>query len=223
MAKKNDKPVMGKRQLRKLNRRQAILNAAKASFIQNGYAGTSMSGLLKRLGGSKATLWSYFRSKDELFETVIEEVSASFRDQLSLMLTPSADLRQGLHDFCLSFLRKLEEPDVVATWRLIVGESGRFPKLGAIFYKRAGKQTEDVITDFLIFHMKKRLLRRSDPHLAAELLLSLCTGRQNRLLWGMKRRGPSNLEGLAAQIVDLFLRFYGARVTERVRRGTRLR
>jgi hypothetical protein len=113
-------------------------------------------------------------------------------------------------EFCLSFLRKLEEPDVIATWRLIVGEGGRFPELGEIFYAQSGKQTEELITGFLAFHMQTGQLRRTDPHQAAVMLFSLCTGRQNRLLWGMKRRNEIPLEKFASQIVDLFVRFYGA-------------
>jgi AcrR family transcriptional regulator len=201
----------GRREARKQDRRQAIVRAARQSFVENGYAGTSMSGLLLKLGGSKATLWSYFRSKEDLFAAVIEDISASFRQELGVVLAPSGDLRQGLLRFCLGFLHKLNEPDVVAAWRMIVGESGRFPEIGAIFYENAGRPTEEKLAQFLAGHMETGQLRRTDPQQAAEVLVSLCTGPQNRLLWGMKKHGDDSVEDYAAHVVELFVRGYAGR------------
>jgi TetR/AcrR family transcriptional repressor of mexJK operon len=73
---------VGRREARKLDRRKAIVDAARRAFLDDGYAATSMSGLLKTLGGSKATLWSYFRSKEELFAAVVADVTAEFRKEL---------------------------------------------------------------------------------------------------------------------------------------------
>ena len=44
-------------------RRQAILDIARESFVTDGFAATSMSAIAVRLGGSKGTLYNYFRSK----------------------------------------------------------------------------------------------------------------------------------------------------------------
>src|SRR3954454_5258233 len=126
------KACVSRREARKQDRRQAIIEAARVSFLDHGYAGTSMSGLLKTLGGSKATLWGYFRSKEELFAAVIEEVSLQFRAEIQDALATEADLEQSLVAFCHTFLRKITSPDGQATWRLVVAESGRFPEVGRI-------------------------------------------------------------------------------------------
>ncbi|MFY0108264.1 TetR/AcrR family transcriptional regulator, partial [Acinetobacter baumannii] len=78
-----------RREARKQDRRQAILDAARTSFFEQGYDGTSMSGLLATLGGSKATLWSYFRSKEELFAAVLDEATAAHRGSLLECIDPS--------------------------------------------------------------------------------------------------------------------------------------
>ncbi|MEO6377128.1 MAG: helix-turn-helix domain-containing protein, partial [Caulobacteraceae bacterium] len=54
-------------------RRQAILNVACEAFLAEGYAAVSMSAIAATLGGSKATLYAYFRSKAELFAAVMED------------------------------------------------------------------------------------------------------------------------------------------------------
>ena len=48
-------------------RRELILDVAQDVFLEEGFAAASMSTIAARLGGSKGTLYNYFRSKDELF------------------------------------------------------------------------------------------------------------------------------------------------------------
>ena len=57
-------------------RRKAFIDAAREAFFANGYAGTTMSSIASKVGGSKTTLWSYFPSKEELFEAVVDDIVA---------------------------------------------------------------------------------------------------------------------------------------------------
>lgn len=52
-------------------RRQAILNVAAQTFHELGYDRTAMCEIRSRVGGSKATLYSYFPWKEERFFAVI--------------------------------------------------------------------------------------------------------------------------------------------------------
>ena len=52
-------------------RREAILNVAREVFFEQGYSAASMSTIAARLGGSKGTLYNYFKSKEELFEAQV--------------------------------------------------------------------------------------------------------------------------------------------------------
>jgi AcrR family transcriptional regulator len=206
-------PSATRRELRKQDRREAIVDAAQDSFMEHGYAGTSMSGLLKTLGGSKATLWGYFRSKEELFAAVIERVAASFHSDLQGILTSASSLEAGLLAFCSHFLRKIGSPEGVATWRMVVAESGRFPELGRIFYERAAGFTETALGAYLARHVAAGELRPEDPRIMAQMLISLCAGRHNRLLWGVETEDEAAIDSQAVRYVDLFLRAYGTAPT----------
>ena len=48
-------------------RRELILDVAQEVFLEEGFANASMSTIAARLGGSKGTLYNYFKSKDDLF------------------------------------------------------------------------------------------------------------------------------------------------------------
>lgn len=54
------------------SRRENILSIAREVFMEEGYAAASMSTIAARVGGSKGTLYNYFRSKAELFVAVIQ-------------------------------------------------------------------------------------------------------------------------------------------------------
>ncbi|WP_157215827.1 TetR/AcrR family transcriptional regulator [Flavisphingomonas formosensis] len=203
-----DKPTISRREQSKQNRRDAIVQAARASFLENGYAGTSMSALVHTLGGSKQTLWSYFRSKEELFAAVIEEVTSSFRAELSQLLTGSDDLQRSLLDFCRSFLRRLDADDAVAAWRLVAGESGRFPEVGRIFYERAVRLTETTLAQFLARFIASGELREESAPRMAELLLGLCASRQNKRLWGVGTGDEASREADAIAYSGMFLRAF---------------
>ena len=51
-------------------RREAILAVAADVFKEMGFEGASMAEISARIGGSKATLYGYFKSKEELFVAV---------------------------------------------------------------------------------------------------------------------------------------------------------
>lgn len=199
---------LGKREARKQDRRQAIVAAARRSFLEEGYAATSMSGLLSELGGSKATLWSYFRSKEELFAAVIEDVTADFREELERGLLASADLETTLCSFCLGFMRKTSHPDAVAAWRLITGESGRFPELGRIFYERAAMRVEQALAGYLKGQIDAGLLRDEGPVAMAQVLLGLCATQHNRRLWGISPDVSDTAERDARRFTGYFLRLF---------------
>ena len=58
-------------------KRKAILAAAHTQFSQYGYRKTSMEDIAQELGISRASLYSYFENKDEIFRCV----STSLHDQ----------------------------------------------------------------------------------------------------------------------------------------------
>jgi TetR/AcrR family transcriptional repressor of mexJK operon len=206
-------PITGRRERRKQDRRQIIVEAARVAFFADGYAGMSMSGLLTVIGGSKATLWGYFRSKEELFAAVLDDVIAVYRDQMEDLVSARGPLHETVRTFCLDMLGKLLAPDPLATWRLVVTESGRSPEIGRIFYQRAVKPTETALAGYFSEQIALGHLRDAEPMLMVELLTSLCAGQQARLLWGLASADDIAIERKADEFTALFLRSFGPEPT----------
>ena len=62
--------------------RQAILSAAGELFLEQGYERFSLRKVAERVGYSPTTIYLYFRNKDDLLFTVVEEGFERFSQQL---------------------------------------------------------------------------------------------------------------------------------------------
>lgn len=205
-----DKEPAGKREQRKAERREAILEIAQQSFLEQGYGRTTMSGIAEAMGGSKGTLWSYFESKEALFEAVIDRAAAFFRTDLVAALDPSGKPETGLRRFAETFIRKITSPEAIALHRLIVGESPRFPELGPIFYARAPDVMHELLAGYIAIQMEAGALRQDQPRKAAAMFLSLCDGgHHKRVLWGVEAYSDATARNEATVATEHFLRAYG--------------
>src|SRR3546814_4420702 len=92
---------INRREERKTQRRASILEVARLSFFEKGYAATTMSGIAATLGGSKSTLWRYFSSKEELFAAVLDDATAEFKRELGELLLSHQGVRNTLMRLCL--------------------------------------------------------------------------------------------------------------------------
>ncbi|PCE39549.1 TetR/AcrR family transcriptional regulator, partial [Rhizorhabdus dicambivorans] len=81
-----------------------ILAIATSSFLAKGYFATTMSSIATEIGGSKATLWTYFSSKGDLFSAVIDSLNIEYRAHIATLLERLDDPERTLHKFCISFL-----------------------------------------------------------------------------------------------------------------------
>ena len=52
-------------------RREQLIAVAEQLFLQHGFANTSVNAIVREAGGSLATLYAEFGSKESLFESVL--------------------------------------------------------------------------------------------------------------------------------------------------------
>ena len=80
-------------------RRVLILEIAAQVFQETGYEKASMAEISSRVGGSKATLYNYFPSKEELFLAVMELKAERHMLGIFELLTHDAPLAEVLQKF----------------------------------------------------------------------------------------------------------------------------
>jgi AcrR family transcriptional regulator len=199
-----------RREARRQSRRETILEVAGRSFLEQGYAATTMSAIAAELGGSKGTLWSYFPAKDVLFAAVLDRATEAFQQQVTLILNPQDDLETTLCRFARGFLHRVTSPEALALYRLVVAEATRFPETGRIFHERATGRTKAALATYLTQVTARGLLRDADPQLAAQQLVGLCLSGCHQML--MMRlidcADPDRIEAEVAETVATFMRAY---------------
>src|SRR5512139_566117 len=97
-----------------------IESAARRLFASRGYAGTSMAEIATAAGVSKATVFHHYRSKRALYEALLGDAFAGFREQLIPLLDTGGDLQGSLRDFAAAHVERLNR--MQGTMRLIARE-----------------------------------------------------------------------------------------------------
>ena len=194
-------------------RRDAILAIAREAFFRQGYAGTSMSAIAAELGGSKTTLWSYFPNKHELFMAVADNLVTEYMDSIKCALVPDTQIEATLSSFGQKLLEALLTPPMMALMRLVIGEAGRFPELGAMFDKRGLGHGWITVQAYLDQGVRTGQLRAADTFYAAQHFIALCQSGcfQRQLMSGGAMPDPAEIARDAEMAVRAFMAAYGAR------------
>jgi AcrR family transcriptional regulator len=164
----------------------------------------------ERLGGSKATLYRYFSSKDDLFvalmfDAVLEDAEAVFDS-----LQPSDNLRRTLVRFGARLLALNLSETSLAVRRNSIAEGSR-SGIGALLYERGAKVLWTRMADFLGGEMAAGRLRPEDPWMVAMHLRGMLEADVlNRALIGAPvDTRPKCLRAHAERAVEALLRAYG--------------
>jgi len=190
------------------DRRDAIIQAAMAVFSEVGFERASMSEIATRVGGSKATLYGYFDSKEELYVAAMREAIAAQAGEISRLLDPArTDIRAVLEAFGMAYLTAVISPDVLASKRTMMGQGGA-SALGPQLYEHIERCAWTPVANYLESLMARGDLRRADPRVATYQLQGLLdAGLIEPSLHGVTPR--LTIREAVPMAVDAFLRIYG--------------
>jgi AcrR family transcriptional regulator len=122
------------RSARQENRREEFLQAATEVFFRSGFARASVDEVVAKVGGSKRTIYSYFGNKEQLFTTVIQEISRRAMGQLAQEDICRENLETTLLDVGQRYLEVIMSPEALHLYRTVVAEGDRFPGLAQVFF-----------------------------------------------------------------------------------------
>lgn len=177
-------------------KRAAIVAAARAQFLAHGYGATAMSTIAAKVGGSKTTLWTYFPSKQELFAAVVDDSVERFGAALDMPLEPDLPVKDALLRFAEGMMSIVGAPEILELHRIVMGEAGRFPELGTLYFERGPKRGKAKLAAYLSAAMADGRVKAGDPFIAARQFASLCqAGLHQDRLWGLTQgNDPARLQ-----------------------------
>jgi AcrR family transcriptional regulator len=194
-------------------RRENIINVAREVFFEQGYTAASMSSIAARLGGSKGTLYNYFKSKEELFEAQVRDMCGEAADRI---LEATGEGEEGepvetLTRLGEQYLQHLFSQQTVKLFRILVAEAQRSPELARIFYEVGPARGRKGLETYLDKAKSQGLLEVPDCALASEQFLTLCKG-STHLQFLLNLIPPLNVEEIRLQVgraVTALMTLYG--------------
>ncbi len=197
-------------------RRAAILDIALAAFLADGYAATSMSTIASRVGGSKATLYNYFSSKEELFAAVVANKCEQLKTLLHNAQVEGSDFRSTLQNFGEHFLQLLLQDESIAAYRLVIAECARLPEVGRTFYDVGVTQGRNQLGAYFAQAIDAGQLKRCDPSLMARYFFDLCmSGALMPRLWNIASSlTTEEIPIIVARAIAIFLSAFGTEKIE---------
>ncbi|RDH82404.1 MAG: hypothetical protein DIZ80_08905 [endosymbiont of Galathealinum brachiosum] len=95
-------------------RRASIIKVAKRLFAKTGFHGVSIDEIVKEVGVSPAILYRHFESKDELYEAVLYEFSATRESYVEAVVADDTSFEQVLRGMTTVFVSSImNHPDML--------------------------------------------------------------------------------------------------------------
>ena len=168
--------------------RERLLESAKRLFSQRGYYATSVEDIVASAGLSKGAFYFYFKSKEELFKSLVEEMHLNIVKRLENFLEMELTLEDALIEHAKVFLEDIYQNRHIAQLFLfqLVGTNEEFRELyytkvahwrellakmvdraiqrGEITYKNA-ENTVNLYAGFLRMLVLEYVFREREPDL----------------------------------------------------------
>jgi len=193
-------------------RREAILDVAQEVFLEEGFANASMSTIAARLGGSKGTLYNYFKSKEELFTAYVVR-RCRWQDEIFAGRRAGESAAEALSRIGRAYLTQVLTDQNLRNFRLIAAEAERSPEIGRTFYDQGPRRGVALVSELLQTLAADGELELEDPELAAYHFLGLVQNRyfKARLCNAIPELTPQQIHQEAANAVRTFLKAFAPR------------
>lgn len=192
-----------------MDRRAHYLGVALRLFMEHGFNGVSMDQLVSAAGGSKATLYRYFDSKERLFEAIIDDLSDSTAPPPADLHFDDVDLEDGLRILGRATARAAMDQRAIVLFRLAMGEHARFPNLGVALFEHGPAVGYRRFRDFVAAKQAAGEIEVADHQIAAEQFLGAIVGHQQlRVALGVSHATTDEMDARVETAIKLFVAAY---------------
>ncbi|WP_040813575.1 TetR/AcrR family transcriptional regulator [Nocardia concava] len=198
----------------RIDKRQAILEAALTVFARRGYAQACVQEIADAAAVAKPTVYNHLTDKETLFREAISAAAETVGEQALTALEPlrePGELDAALGETALLLLRACSDDRALALHRLTYAQAADFPDLVDTVLTRTTIRLRETLADRLARLALAGRLRHGDPAVAAEQFLALLSGPlEIRSRQGNRTVPAAELRAVAEAATDTFLRAYRA-------------
>ena len=155
-------------------KRKQILDGARRVFLSHGFDAASVNELALEAGVSKATLYAYFPSKEQLFETLVFEDRRQQAERVFEFNPAHEPVDVVLRQIGLRLCTAVCRPEAIAYTRVVIAAATKFPEVGRAFYEAGPAYANAMIASFLRTRCETGEIAIADPEMAANQFADLC-------------------------------------------------
>ena len=190
-------------------KRAAILEAAVAEFLVQGFRDTSMDRIADHANVSKRTVYNHFESKEVLFRAIVGEMLSEHDDSITIAYDGNRPLEKQLLELVHQDVNLLQDDVFIGMARVLLAESFNTPDLARDAFGEALQQ-EHPLTRWIKAATDDGRLGVDDPALATMQLKSLLKG---LLFWPLvigygERPTEKKADTMVSGAVQMFLDHY---------------
>ena len=194
-------------------KRQAILEAAVAVFLREGYTRAGVDVIADQARVSKQTVYNHFGDKRRLFLAAVagerEGVAAGFAPESPAAGEDAADVRAALIAFGHRVLDVLLDERASALRRLIIAEVGRHPALRPACAEGEPQQLVKYLAEMLGRRTDRGELDVPDPASAAQQFVALIVQQGlYQSMYGTRPIAAVDATAICEKAADLIVRAY---------------
>jgi TetR/AcrR family transcriptional regulator, mexJK operon transcriptional repressor len=156
---------------------EKIVAAARQSFLEHGYAATSMDAVAQIARASKTTLYTRFPSKEALFAATIAAECEAFGLPLRPGELAGLPVDEALRRIGQRFLDLILSPQALRMEQVILGEAPRFPEIARSYEQEGPEKVLAAVGAFFADAVERGEIEAPDPRFAAEQFLAALKGR----------------------------------------------
>ncbi len=185
-------------------RRQLIIDAATQVFQEKGYRGATLDDVANKLGLSKAALYHYFGSKEDLLSTIymraIDRALENARRIAELQLSPREKMRRFIADHV-----KYVIIDDLSAFAVFFSEENQLGDEDAKRIRDAKKLYNRIVESLLEEGMKQGLFLPEDVEFRANAILGMCN---SLYLWYRPGKQGHQADELVERLVSFLEKGY---------------
>jgi AcrR family transcriptional regulator len=194
-------------------RRTSILAVAKVLFADKGFHAVSVDEIARRVGVCPAVLYQHFASKDELYEAVLDSLSAPRETYVEAALDGPEDFASVLRRITGVFIARVgEDPDYFRMELLSVLEGG---EVANRFFSSRWQSIADYIEYSLKELAGEKRVNPVNERIAALLFQGMIREAiYNKCILKSERYKSISLEKMVQQLLQLFFSAIGYKENE---------
>lgn len=154
-----------------IEKREHILNCAKAVFIRKGFNRVTMKDIIEESNISRGGVYLYFSTVDQIFIEVVKKHNQGKVEVIKTSIEKSVDFNELMDEFFADQKERLLNMDKSLFAAMLEFCSSHKNKSDIDFYTEQFFNTKVIILELLGFGQKKNAIKAQNIHLLADSIM----------------------------------------------------